>query len=493
MRTLLLLLAVCLPQIAYSFDKVSAHPAIESACPQCLTQSETLTGTYILDYGEEALLARAWLTDNAKQSIDVQYFIWSTDNIGTLASESLLRAAERGVRVRVIVDDFLIEADNDTLLALNAHPNVTIKIYNPNYSVGTSRSQRFLNLMTDFRGVNQRMHDKVAIFDKAIGITGGRNMADEYFDFDEQYNFRDRDVVLMGQAVNAMSTNFDAFWQSPLSKPVNSLLGDRQLDREAVTDLYRKLHAYAKKDTNFELGIRDAITAIPDYFPKLAKAMVWDHVAFINDKPGKNTDHNSLTGGGDSTRLLMEQLNKAEHSVLIQSPYLVVTERGIAVFKQLRQRGVRVKVVTNSLLSTDNLMAFSGYVKRREELLKAGIEIFEFKPYPSIQTGLIKRHPRLRDKNPRFSLHAKSMVIDGHSVYVGTFNLDPRSANLNTEVGVFINNESLAGQVDAAIRRDMAPQNSWPVSKKQNPDSKASLKKRIKLFAYTLLPLEPIL
>ena len=222
MSTLAILFS--LPFVAIGQDISLLHTTIDSACPHCAKQLPSSTGAYILEYGEESLLTRAWLANNASKSIDVQYFIWSTDNIGILASEALLRAAERGVKVRVIVDDFLIDADNDALVALNAHPNITIKIYNPTHSVGTSMMKRLFNVATDFRGINQRMHDKTAIFDNTVGVTGGRNMADEYFDYDTEYNFRDRDIVLMGQAVKDMTTNFDEFWHSPLCKSVDELL-----------------------------------------------------------------------------------------------------------------------------------------------------------------------------------------------------------------------------------------------------------------------------
>ena len=212
------------------------------------------TGAYILDGGEEALLARAWLADHAERSIEVQYFIWSSDNIGILASEALLRAAGRGVRVRVIVDDLLIDAPDKSLLALAKHPNVEIRIYNPRHQVGTPLRTRVLNVVTDFRGVNQRMHDKTFIVDGKVAITGGRNMADEYFDYDQAYTFRDRDVLLLGEAVQTTRANFDAFWASPLAVPVESLYDGLGLMQKNVKDdaaevrqVYRELHAYAAK------------------------------------------------------------------------------------------------------------------------------------------------------------------------------------------------------------------------------------------------------
>lgn len=159
------------------------------------------SGAYVLEKGEEALLARAWLADHSTKSIHIQYFIWSTDNIGILASEALLRAADRGVKVRVLVDDLLIDAPPETMLALALHPNIDIRIYNPKLTVGTSKLKRVGNVLTGFRTINQRMHDKTALFDGMVGITGGRNMADEYFDYDHRYNFRDRDILVLGPAL----------------------------------------------------------------------------------------------------------------------------------------------------------------------------------------------------------------------------------------------------------------------------------------------------
>ncbi|MFP5411109.1 MAG: phospholipase D-like domain-containing protein, partial [Gammaproteobacteria bacterium] len=248
------------------------------------------TGAYILDTGEEALLARAWLADHAERSIEVQYFIWSSDNVGILASEALLRAAERGVKVRVIVDDLLIDAPDKSLLALAKHPNVDIRIYNPRHQVGTPLHKRLLNIVTDFRGVNQRMHDKTFIVDGKVAITGGRNMADEYFDYDQAYTFRDRDVLLLGEAVGAMRANFDAFWANPLAVPVEALYDgwglmqkNVNIDAAAVEAVYRDLHAYAARPENFAPAVRAAVAATPTSFERLAREMTWGRVEFIHD------------------------------------------------------------------------------------------------------------------------------------------------------------------------------------------------------------------
>lgn len=473
-------------------------PAAQSDTPsfahfrELADQHADKTGVYVLEKGEESLLARAWLTDNATRTIDIQYFIWSTDNIGTLASESLLRAADRGVRVRVIVDDLMIDAEHDTLLALAAHANVHIRIYNPQYSVGTSMLQRLGNLVKDFRAVNQRMHDKTALFDGLAGITGGRNMADEYYDYDYEYNFRDRDVLLIGLAAQMLEASFERFWDSPLAVPVEQQLQGERLTADAVAAYHSWLHDYARDSENYTPRIRGILDSLDVKFADLYDHLVWCDTRVISDKPGKNDGSQGLKGSGTTTRVLQRALENATTRVTIQTPYVVLTDEAILLFAGLVQRGVQVRIVTNSLASTDNLQAYSGYHKKRDELLAAGIELHEFRPYPMVQYRLNERHAEIRQHNPVFAVHAKTMVIDGESLFVGTFNLDPRSANLNTEIGVQIKSPLLARQVEARIEQDMRPQNSWaPLT--DNPDEQAALGKRIQLWFWELLPLEPVL
>jgi putative cardiolipin synthase len=468
---------------------------LDDNCAECAGRMAASTGVYILEKGEEALIGRAWLTRHAQKTIDVQYFIWSTDNIGTLAAEQLLLAAERGVKVRVLVDDLLIDAQEKTLLLAAAHPNVDIRIYNPNLSVGVSLLERISNTFSGFREVNQRMHDKTAIFDGIAGVTGGRNMADEYFDYDHDYNFRDRDVLLLGRAVSQMSENFEEFWSSSLAVPVEKILHEDAADLSdaEVADYQKMLHDYAADPTNFEPRVRQAIQEIQQYFPGMLAAMNWEDVTFISDVPGKNRGDAGLGGGGESTRLLIEAIRTARHSILIQSPYLIMPEGGIELFRDLVSRGVRIRVSTNSLASTDNIPAFSGYHRQRDKLLAAGVELYEFKPHPGIQTQLVARYPRLADKNPIFALHAKSMVIDDRQIFIGTFNLDPRSANLNTEVGALVDSRELASQLTRSIERDILPENSWRTTEDFSPDSEVDLGKRMHLWFDNLLPMEDIL
>lgn len=464
-----------------------------------ITIHDGLSGVLVLDRGEEALLARAWLADHAQETIEVQYFIWSSDNIGILATEALLRAADRGVKVRVIVDDLMIDAPDKTLLALALHPNVSIQIYNPKHSVGTPIHKRILNVATDFRGVNQRMHDKTFIVDGKVAITGGRNMADEYFDYNQKYNFRDRDILVLGKVVEKMAWSFENFWNSELSVAVKDRFDGFGMFKKNVSvndvevqEIYHDLHEYAQSPDNFEPEIRRMIENIPASFQSITNEMIWTHARFISDTPGKNSSTFSLRGGGITTDALENLVEHAKHKIVIQSPYLVLSDGAETLFKKARERGVSIQVSTNSLASTDNLQAFSGYKNQRQDLLDMGLQIFEYKPNPEVQSQLFRRYESVRKSQPIFAIHAKTMVIDSETVFIGTYNLDPRSENLNTEVGVIIHNNRFANIIEQSIQIDMRPTNSWNALH-DDPDYRSSSWKRLRVFFWQLMPIKPLL
>jgi len=304
--------------LAYIEGEIAAHPG--------------KTGAYVLDTGAEALLARAWLADHARESIEVQYFIWSTDNIGLLAADALLRAAERGVRVRVLVDDLLIDAPDKSLLALARHPLVDIRIYNPKASVGVPFYRRVINALTDLHGVNQRMHDKTLVIDGRIAITGGRNMAAEYFDYNHDYNFRDRDALLLGGAARDVRASFETFWASELAVPVEKLLSQgAHVDDAEAARIYRELHQYARSPENFAPEVRAAIAAMPAAFPELAKRIVWTDAQFVSDRPGKNDGRAGFGGGGRSSAALAALAGEAKRRLVIQSPRPITCRPSAAI------------------------------------------------------------------------------------------------------------------------------------------------------------------
>lgn len=449
------------------------------------------TGVYVLEEGDISMISRAWLSEYAEKTIDVQYFIFSADNVGLIACDYLLRAAERGVKVRLLVDDLLIESDADALLTLDAHPNLSIKVYNPNANLGKNIAQRVGSLITDFRGFNQRMHNKTFTVDGKVVITGGRNIADEYFDYDHEYNFRDRDVLLIGGISKQVKNSFDDFWDSSLSVEIHKIVNPNN-NHHTIQTRYNNLHNYACNPENFWPQIRENIKNIPKAFENIQNSgdLIWlDSIAFVTDNPGKNDGSKGLKGGGICTDALINLVKNATSSINIQSPYLITTELGQNLFSDAIKRGVKIKILTNSLASTDNLEAFNGYQRDRKLLLKLGIEIFEFKPNAEVRykvmTGALQEK---LNYTPVFGLHAKSMVIDEEIAVIGTFNLDPRSANLNTECATIMYSSKIAKNLHTIMEEETKPENAWKSTLKFNPDSAAGLLKRINAKTRIIVP-----
>lgn len=449
------------------------------------------TGVYVLEDGGGAMITRAWLSEYAEKTIDIQYFIFSTDNVGLIACDYLVRAADRGVKVRIIVDDIMVDADLEDIMTMDAHENIDIKIYNPGVNLGKNIFNKLHKLTTDFRSANQRMHNKTFIVDKEIVITGGRNIADEYFDYDHDYNFRDRDVLLMGKVSKDINKSFEEFWNNKLSVPVTDVIGKKA---KALTDTcrYDKLHQYACNPENFWPQIRNKIENFTSTIENIknSKRFFWlEHVEFVSDAPGKNDRTKGLGGGGLCTDALINLIKNSKTSLDIQTPYLITTELGKNLFRDAVKRGVKVRILTNSLSSTDNVEAFSAYQSDRDELLETGMRIFEFRPDAAermaIMTGELQK---TIDYKPIFGHHAKSMVVDGKIAVIGTFNLDPRSANLNTECVAIIHNEEVAQQVLNGMETEYKSENSWEITTDFNPDSLVSRKKRLKTWTRKILP-----
>lgn len=453
--------------------------------------AQVKTGAYVLEEGDISMSFRAWFTGAAQETIDIQYFIFSADNIGLIALDYLIKAADRGVKVRLLVDDILVEGDAEDLVALDSHPNLSIKIYNPSANIGKTIARKIGSMASDFRGFNQRMHNKTFIVDQKIAITGGRNIADEYFDYDHEYNFRDRDVFLMGNKVKSMQSSFEGFWDSDLSVGISNLV---KVEPENINaDLkFEYLHQYACNPENFWPSVRKKIKYVPETINKLDTKgeIVWtDNLSFVSDEVGKNDGSHGLAGGGTTTDSLIQLIKNAQSSIYIQSPYLVTTELSQSLFADAINRGVEIKILTNSLNSTDNLEAFNGYKRDQKILLDMGIDIYEFRPDAAIRHEVITGELQKMVKfNIKFGLHAKSMVVDQKTAVVGTFNLDPRSANLNTECLVIIREHAIASKLQQVMINELKPENAWQVTSEFDPDSKASNLKRFQLWLRGVVP-----
>jgi phosphatidylserine/phosphatidylglycerophosphate/cardiolipin synthase-like enzyme len=452
---------------------------------------DTQTGVYVLEDGSGSMVARAWLSEYAEKTIDIQYFIFSMDNVGLIASDYLVRAADRGVKIRILIDDIMVDAELEDILIFNSHENISVKIYNPGVNLGKNLFGKIKTFATDFRGANQRMHNKTFIVDSKLVITGGRNIADEYFDYDHDYNFRDRDILLLGKVSQKVNRSFDQFWNSELSKNVTDII-DEEDNAVYPENRFDKLHEYACNPENFWPQVRERISKLPATFNAIKNSgdLVWlDDVEFISDLPGKNDGKDGLGGGGISTSALIDLVKNAKSSIDIQTPYLITTELSQGLFRDAVNRGVKIRILTNSLASTDNVEAFSSYQTDRKKLLETGIRIFEFKPDAAnrmrIMTGELQE---TLDYKPIFGHHAKSMVIDKEITVVGTFNLDPRSANLNTECIVIVKSAKVSEGVLIGMEEEFLPENAWETTLDFNPDKEVGNMKRIKTWTRKILP-----
>jgi phosphatidylserine/phosphatidylglycerophosphate/cardiolipin synthase-like enzyme len=445
------------------------------------------TGVCSLENGGESLVIRAWLCDNAQKTLDIQYYIFSRDNTGLIACDYLVRAADRGVKIRLIVDDATAKTGRHEIYTLDTHKNIEIKIYNPGVKIGDPIT-RLWKMITKGKQLQRRMHVKSLTVDEQVSIVGGRNIADEYFDYDKHYNFLDRDVMLIGKTVATVKNSFEEYWNDPLSVPYEELVNIR---RKKARDSHRfdRLHQYACDTENFTPRMRAKIRNFPASYAALEQAgtIVWlREVSYVTDAPGKNSGAGFAARCTDS---LLALIKSAKTSIDIQSPYLITTDTGKELLRQLVQRGVKVRVLTNSLGATDNYEAFSGYQRDREKTLATGIGIYEFRPDAQIRYKIMTDEVQAAmNYSPVIGLHAKSMVIDGNIAVIGSFNLDPRSVNLNTECVAIIRSREVAGLLLKYMNEAFLPENAWHTTTDYNPDKEAGNNKRAKAATRKVIP-----
>ena len=435
-----------------------------------------LSGFRLFATGSDALALRVQMADSAQRTLDVQYFIFKDDTSGRLLMSSLLRAAQRGVRVRILIDDNVARGQDDRVGALAAHPNIDVRLYNPFYYRGTVGLFRYAEFALTASRLNYRMHNKLYIADNEIAVVGGRNVGDEYFDSGDELQFGDYDVFAMGPITRDLSKSFDAYWNSALAVPVRSLLGNlptaeqlQQKEAELAANL-------AKAEGSAEVkAIRSgnplASTLNGDGGVAWAKAQV------VADSPDKAGVENGDTIGALLRRRLLEATADVKAELLIVSPYFVPGEKGMQLLRSLRERNVRVRVLTNSLLSTDVPAVHAGYRRYRLPLLEEGVDLYEVKPLPG------KPLPRAGLKEPssgQFSLHAKAFVFDRKRIFIGSANFDPRSLNLNTEIGLMIDSPELARQVVARFDAIANPANSFVLALDQSGGKPALVWKSVK-------------
>ncbi|MHA2940407.1 phospholipase D family protein [Vibrio sp. RC27] len=426
----------------------SGNSVLDKMVEKDLLANSGKSGAIILNDGLDAFVARASLAIAAEKTLDIQYYLYHEDTIGGLLTNQILVAADRGVRVRLLLDDMGQEGKDKNLLILDSHPNIDIRIFNP-FARGVSRIEQFTTRLGD---VTRRMHNKMFIADSSMVILGGRNIGDEYFDINPNNAFSDLDVLLTGTVVSQSAQVFDLYWNSEVVYPIK-LLSKEEINNEdlekgrqallALTDEQANSpYVEALKASRFTLDIKNHDLPFS-----------WVDADIISDHPLKVRSDRSLREL-HMTKKLEPYFESITNELLLITPYFVPAEEGVTFFNKLIEKGIKITVITNSLASNDVAAVHSGYSRYRKKLLKMGVSLYEIKPKINVNTTRVKRNKSTFGAS-KTSLHAKSFVLDRKHIFIGSLNLDPRSAYENTEVGTVITSSIIGQKMVHSIAEDI--------------------------------------
>ncbi len=422
---------------SYALDQPTGTP-LARAVEKLGDPSDGRSGVRLIGNGEEALAARLALAASAEQTIDAQYYLLHNDLTGRIFAWSLLEAADRGVRVRLLLDDMDTKSYDAATAALDSHENIEIRLFNPFW-----RDQSIVAAgLTDFKRINRRMHNKSMTADNAMSIVGGRNVGDEYFLAKREMNYSDLDVLLAGPVVDEVSANFDEYWNSKFAVPARVVVGEpKDFTLEQARNRLEEIISNAR-ETEYAAVVRKAFTL------NLARsnlALEWVSAKMYSDPPSK------AAGEDNDEEILASQLTGyfagATSKVEIISAYFVPQRHGTAWLQELEERGVEVSVVTNSLASNDVQPVYAHYAKERRALLQGGVDLYELRP----DANRDKRRGIYWGRS-QSGLHAKAFMIDDRYLFVGSFNWDPRSVNINTEMGILIDSSEFTANASKALR-----------------------------------------
>ena len=404
------------------------------------------SGYLLLGNGLDAFVARALLAHIAERSIDVQYYLFHDDLIGNLFSDHLLKAADRGVRVRLLVDDMDLKGKDLDAVVMDSHPNMEVRIFNP----FSRKRGRLIQFVTRAGSVTRRMHNKSFTVDNQVTILGGRNMGDEYFDADPELAFSDLDVMAVGPVAREVSTAFDLYWNSELSYPA-SVLMDKQPTPEEIQQKRQQLNEFVAQqaDSEYMLALRNSNLA--NQIRQKQVIYYWGDAKVVYDQPEKILHEFDKTEYHLSPHLA-PYFEGVQEELIIFSPYFVPGKEGTAFLSQLSKRGVRVRIFTNSLTSNDVAVVHAGYGKYRKDLLRAGVELYEMNKKLSRKQRKAKKGKK---GSSTASLHAKSFVFDRKKVFIGSLNLDPRAVVHNTEIGVVLTSAEIGNIMGDGFDQDI--------------------------------------
>ena len=418
----------------------------------------------VISVGVDGFLARAEMIDAAERTLDLQYFIFRGDETGRLLTDAIIRAADRGVRVRVLIDDGATVAGDEQILALDAHPNIEIRIFNPFVYRGHNTLRRTIEFAFHFPRLDYRMHNKLLVVDNAAALIGGRNIGNQYFQMDPDSQFADDDVFAAGPIAAQLSATFDEFWRSRFAVPAAALRRS-QRSRKALVDRRERASEHSEKH------MQPLKTDGVDYVAKLATGepyagivsgrlpLVWAQAEVVCDSPDKKGVEQGDVGGRLMAPQVLVAARATQSELLMITPYLVPTPDELRTLEDLRGRAIRVAILTNSLTSAPDLIAQSGYIKYRVRLLQDGVELYEVRSLLGSTRG--SGETRVVSSYGNYGLHAKLLVFDRKRLFIGSMNFDQRSKHLNTEIGLIIDSPELAQETVARFDRMVQPENVY--------------------------------
>ena len=450
---------------SWAIDHPEDTPIGRAFAPQ-LAGAPGESGFRLLVSGQEAFLARAALAQAAQRTLDLQYYSVSRDATATLLLYGAMRAAQRGVRVRLLIDDLDAAGRDADLAALTAHPNVQVRVFNPFLRRGPFAIARLLDFIADGARLNRRMHNKLWIADNAAAVVGGRNLGDAYFNAHDEGDFADLDVLAAGPVVAQVSRSFDEYWNSEPSVPIAAFVADAPAAAKlelALSQMAAQVERFRESEYAQALRTTDFARLLSDG----RLALVAAPATALYDTPAK-----ASVANGQASRIapvVRPLIENARAEVILISPYFIPSERGIGVLCTLARRGVRVAVLTNSLASTDAPVVHAGYARHRPRLLACGIELHELQP------STPPSRSRRAGLSSGASLHAKAMVIDRSFVVVGSMNLDPRSRLSNTEVVVLLESVVLGGRLHALFEEATSLDQTFSVELTEPTDEQSAL------------------
>ena len=442
-----------IPETALQVD--TAQTTLAQIIQPLQEQHPDLTGYLVLFEPLEALATRLSLIDKAEKRLDLQYYIWDNDKVGSLALHALIRAADRGVKIRLLIDDNNAKSTEGIFLALAQHPNIEVKLFNP-YRF---RKYRALDMILDLKRINRRMHNKSFIADHQVALIGGRNMTNQYYNVSDNYQFSDVDVMLVGTAVKDISHSFDEYWSHEYAYKVQEVV-NQSAHHLSYESLKRQLDEHYERVTvqNY-LDLTSNSQAIDSLMSRDIQ-LDWVKAEVVKDSPdkikskAKKKEHLNFQ--------LIQHLKQPEKNVDLISAYFVPEKKGAKMLTDLAKDGVKVRVLTNSFKANDVAVVHAFYGKYRQNLLEHGVQLYEFLPALN-KNDLDKNTEDLAKKAKvsikglsRSSLHAKLMTLDEKQVFIGSFNFDPRSAYLNTEIGVLLNSPPLARAVHTTMDENLS-------------------------------------